>query len=247
MYFLLFVFIIILLFYKYNNIESFQNKQIVVIVPCIPKHLKHLKGLFNSINKQTKKPDKVIISLSETNSPNCKKYENEYRNFLDNDIELKFNCINSKKNSAENRNRAITNYKNIEFISYMDADDEMCPDKIKTITDLMIKHNADVGLHSFDDGKYNKCKKNNKILLPEQIREIEKNDRAHLNIRDISIHHGHITIRPKVLKKIKQDNNFGYGEDSKFVREIIQNGFDVIYTADSLTNYYYQRSATFGK
>ena len=51
----------------------------------------------------------------------------------------------------------------------------------------------------------------------------------------------------KVIQNIKQDTKFGYGEDSKFVRDVIRNGYDVIYTDDKLSHYYFKRSATFGK
>ena len=94
--------------------------KVVVVVPCIPKHLDHLPGLFQSINQQTLHPEKVIVTLSETNNYDCKRFEIKYRPHLDSDIELEFNCIDCKNNSAENRNRAISNYEGIDFISYID-------------------------------------------------------------------------------------------------------------------------------
>ena len=48
----------------------------------------------------------------------------------------------------------------VKYISFMDADDEMCKDKLKLVTDIMEKYNADMGLHSFSNGSSkNKCSK----------------------------------------------------------------------------------------
>lgn len=249
MYLLLFLILVMIYYYSKSKIlESFNsNPRVVVVVPCIPKHLDHLPGLFKSINQQTLHPVKVIVTLSETNDYDCQRFEMMYRSYLDSDIELKFNCIECKNNSAENRNRAIKNYDGIDFISYIDADDEMCPNRIKRMTDLMIKHNADMGLHSFDDGECNRCKTGNRIILADEMREIEKKNNKTFHISTIQVCHGHSMIRPIVIQNTKQDPKFGYGEDSKFVREVIRKGHDVVYTDDSLSHYYFKRSATFGK
>jgi len=245
------VFILLIIFYYYSKskiLESFNiNQKVVVVVPCIPKHLKHLPGLFKSINQQTLLPVKVIVTLSDTNDYDCKRFKMMYISYLNKNIELDFNCIECKNNSAENRNRAITNYDEIDFISYIDADDEMCPNRLKRMTELMIKHNADMGLHSFSDGIHHRCKVGNKIILAPEMRKIEKKNNTTLHISSIQVHHGHSMIRPEVIKNIKQDVKFGYGEDSKFVREVIRKGYNVIYTDDSLSHYYFKRSATFSK
>lgn len=249
---MLVVFIILLIFYYYTKskiLESFNNSSnIVVVVPCVPKHLSYLPGLFDSINKQTLHPTKVIVTLSQTNDYDCKRFEIMYRQSLDSDIDLEFKCVKCKNNSAENRNRAVTNFKGIDYIAYMDADDEMCPDKLKRMSELMKKHNADMGLHSFDNGdNRNKCKKGNRVILAPEMRKIEKENNKTLHLASIPVHHGHSMIKPKVIQKIKQDPYFGYGEDSKFVRDVIQSGFNVIYTNDQLSHYYFNRSATYGK
>ena len=250
MYILLFICLILLYCYCKNKVlESFNNTKpkVVVVVPCIPKHLDHLPGLFKSINQQTLHPVKVIVTLSETNNYDCKRFEMMYRPHLESYIELKFNCIDCKNNSAENRNRAISNYEGIDFISYIDADDEMCPNRLKRMTDLMIQHNADMGLHSFDDGVNQRCETGNRVILAPEMRKIEKKNNKTLHISSIQVHHGHSMIKPKVIQNVKQDPKFGYGEDSKFVREVIRKGYDVVYTDDKLSHYYFKRSATFGK
>ena len=247
---ILFLFICIL---KKNNIKnSFSNNlinkknlknfNIVVVVPCIPKHLKHLEGLFKSINEQTHIPNKVIVSLSETEPSKNEQLRLEYKDKLN--TELEFNCINEKQNAAENRNRAIKNYDNIDYISFMDADDEMCSSKIETIVKLMIKYNADMGLHAYDSGKNNSCKKGSIIKTPKEMKKIEKNCRDTLHISCLNIHHGHVTVTSKLFKNIKQNVNYNRGQDSKFVRDVFENNYRVIYTNDSLSNYYFERSST---
>jgi glycosyltransferase involved in cell wall biosynthesis len=244
------IFIFLFLIYivlNIKNIESFEDKlNVVVVVPCIPKHLKYLQGLFKSINNQTLIPTEVIVVLSETNDYDCKRFESQYREFLKKEIKLNFKCVDCKNNSAQNRNRAIDNFEGIDFISYIDADDEMCDNRLKRVTNLMITHNAEMALHSFSN-EDDPCKRGKKVILPDEIKKIEKKNRDTLHISEILIHHGHITIRPNVIQTIKQDPNFGYGEDSKFVRDVIRKGFKVVYTDDILSHYYFSRSYTHGK
>ena len=246
---LIILFLIVFFYYCKSKVnESFySDSNIVIVVPCIPKHLKHLPGLFESINNQSYYPRKVIVTLSETNESDCKKYENKYRENLNENISLEFKCVEEKNNSAENRNRALTNFDGVDYISYIDADDEMCPERLEIMSDLMDKHNADMGLHSFDNGVNNKCKKGTKVLLKDQMREIEKQNKKTLHLASIPVHHGHSMIKPIVIQNIKQDPKFGYGEDSKFVREVIKNGYNVVYTDDALSHYFFNRSATYGK
>jgi hypothetical protein len=249
MFGLIILFLIVIFYYCKSKVtESFySDSNIVIVVPCIPKHLKHLPGLFESINNQSYYPRKVIVTLSETNESDCKKFENKYRENLNENITLEFKCVENKNNSAENRNRALTDFEDIDYISYIDADDEICSDKLKIMSDLMDKHDADMGLHSFDNGHDNKCKKGNRVLLQDDMRKIEKENNKTLHLASIPVTHGHSMIKPNVIQNIKQDVKIGYGEDSKFVRDVIQNGFNVVYTDDVLSHYYFDRSATFGK
>jgi len=70
-------------------------------------------------------------------------------------------------------------------------------------------------------------------------------DQQNIHLATINPHHAHITLQRKVYDKLGQREAeiWHRKEDSKFVRELIQAGYDVIYTPDILSNYHPQRSA----
>lgn len=243
----LIILIIIILIIKCNKTnEHFEiNNNIYIIIPCVPKHLKYIPKLLKSINNQTTKPTKVIIELSEASNIN-EYYEEKYKHHLNN-IKLEFDSIKIKQNAAENRNRGIYNLisKNInndDYILFMDADDIMCKNKIKRMIFIMKKYNASLGLHAYS---YDKCSKGNNIKNPEEMAEINKRCNNHIHIDCLNIHHGHITVSGDIIKKIKYNitDQYRRAEDSKFVRDVFDNNFNVVYTDDVLSLYYPDRSA----
>tara|TARA_A100001015_G_scaffold303296_1_gene392732 strand:- start:7037 stop:7789 length:753 start_codon:yes stop_codon:yes gene_type:complete len=240
----IFLFIFIIYFYYNYNYESFKNfnPRIAVVIPCVPKHIKHLPKLLNTINQQTRKPNKVIIALSSSNSKNCQEVKT-LKKHLDDKIIFIVDCCKEKKNAASNRNRCLKHCLDVKYISFMDADDEMCKDKLKLVTDIMEKYNADMGLHSFSNGSSkNKCSKGKKIYSPEEMKKIEKSDQKNLHISKVTVHHGHCTISLDLFKNHKQNENMNFGEDSKYVRDTFKKNYKVVYTNSVLSNYYYTRS-----
>lgn len=244
---LLIILIIIILIIKCNKTsEHFNiNNNIYIIIPCVPKHLKYIPKLLKSIDNQTMKPNKVIIELSEALNTN-KHYEDKYKRYLNN-IKLEFDGNNIKQNAAENRNRGIynllsNNINNDDYILFMDADDKMCKNKIKRMIFIMKKYNASLGLHAYS---YDNCSKGNIVKNPEEMAEINKKCNNHIHIDCLNIHHGHITVSGDIIKKIKYNisNQYRRSEDSKFVRDVFDNNFNVVYTDDVLSLYYPDRSA----
>lgn len=239
------VIILLLLFTKTD--EYFEPKRIynvAVIIPCVPSHVQYLAELLKSINNQTVLPKRVIIALSETQRDTCKNTINNLRKILDKRIKLIVNCSANKKNRAENRNRGLDNIKDCEYISYIDADDNMCPSRIEKTIDLIREYNADACLHSYCNS-LDKCSTGNKVLSPEQVKNIEQDNRNHIHLTKIPLTHGHITITKNVIKNIKQNNSNEYrrGEDAKFIRDLFKNNFRVVHTEDALSVYNYERSA----
>ena len=239
------VIILLLLFTKTD--EYFEPKRIynvAVIIPCVPSHIQYLGELFESINNQTVLPKRVILALSETQKDSCNNTANNLRKNLDKRIKLIVNCSANKKNAAANRNRGLDNIKDCEYISYIDADDVMCPSRIEKTVELIKEYNADACLHSYCNS-LDKCSTGNKVLSPEQVKNIEQDNRNHIHLTKIPLTHGHITITKNVIKNIKQNNSNEYRrmEDSKFVRDLFKNNFRVVHTEDTLSVYNYEKSA----
>ena len=240
----LIIFLVIILFFCFKTKEMFNNlnPKIAIVIPCVPKHIKYLKDLFQNINQQTRKPYKVIVTLSSSDTNSCNLVKN-LKPYLDKNIKLIVDCCSQKKNAASNRNRSLKHCLDVQYISFMDADDEMSNNKLKIITDLMIKYNADMGLHSLSNGdSKNKFSIGNKVYSPEQMKKIEKNDRKNLHISNIIVCHGHSTITINLFKNHKQNENIKFGEDSHYVRDTFKKNYRVAYTNAMLSSYYYKRS-----
>lgn len=113
-----------------------------VVVPCYRPHVKYLPDLLDSIEKQTVKPYKVVISSSSMGDailtiPPCS-FPVELVLFVD------------RKNAAENRNIATSKLLDCDILSYIDADDIMHPQRIEAIV-YAFGQEADIVLHSFSD------------------------------------------------------------------------------------------------
>ena len=244
-YIFLVIFFFLMVFYIYSNNEYFSNinPRIAIVIPCIPKHVKYLKGLFKNINKQTRKPYKVIVALSSSNSEICL-HVKSLKKHLDTSIKLIVDCISQKNNAASNRNRSLKHCLDVQYISFMDADDEMSKNKLKIITDLMIKYNADMGLHSLSNwNDINKYSIGNIVYSPKQMKEIEKKDKKHLHISSIIVCHGHVTISLNLFKNHQQNEKIKFGEDSQYVRDTFKKDYPIVYTNSKLSSYYFNRSS----
>jgi hypothetical protein len=87
--------------------------KIGVAIPCYKGHINKLFDLLESIENQTRIPDKVTISCSSTNPefiPIFKKYT----------FPLEFIPTEEKKNAAENRNIASSNLKEKRAIKLLE-------------------------------------------------------------------------------------------------------------------------------
>lgn len=99
-------------------------KSIGIAIPCYHGHVPNLKKLLDSIEKQTRVPDMVAISCSGVEEVPYK--EEDYS------FPLKFILTKDKKNAAQNRNIA-GKYLNTDIISFMDADDQIHPQRTEII------------------------------------------------------------------------------------------------------------------
>lgn len=120
-----------------------------VIIPCIPKHIKFLNRMITSLSLQTRKPNDIIIAISEIN--------NEYSNILEQYLKkIFFNCkvysTESKQKSWENRDRGASLSKS-DYLFFLDADDECHPQRIEIGMDLVINKKAEFIL--FGGGDHN--------------------------------------------------------------------------------------------
>lgn len=238
-----------------KQIDYFFNKTnniISICIPLIPRDIDKISNLIKSINKQTLLPDEIIISLSGYNENNDLQLENKFKHLSIKPLKLIIN--NDTKYAGENRNIA-SSYANGNIIVFMDADDIFTYDAIEKIDYIFKKYNPLSFIHNYEifynlndiDNLLNKKQTNlkHRLVFGDELYNIAENSNTlflpHFNNND-KIHHGHLTINKEILKNIKQNNNLKRGQDSDYVRNIL-NTFGakkntMIYTNDILSYYY---------
>jgi glycosyltransferase involved in cell wall biosynthesis len=180
-----------------------------IAVPCFHGHINNIKNLLNSIEKQTKKPDYVIISCSGINENDIPYKQEDYS------FPLKFITTKCKLNTAQNRNIAA-NTLNTDVISFIDADDIMHPQCVEIIEKAFKENNIVFLVHRFTNNTdfVDTIYDNDKISFDIGKLGISPvgDGCIHLTLNNANIHNGHCSISKKVLRYIK------YGETPKYYR-----------------------------
>ena len=186
-----------------------------VSVSCYVNHLPLLIELFDSIEKQTRLPDKVVVSSSSTTPEKelkiIKKYSFPYEIIY----------TPEHKNAASNRNIAINQLLDMEYISFMDADDIMHPQRIELIMKTIEETDGDIILHNFSyDCNLKPIEKlNYKVneLFVSESGCITSNYNYHL-------HHSQSTVRRYILHFVmfSEDTKYNRKEDCVFCKDVFK-------------------------
>lgn len=204
--------------------------KIAVVIPCFINHIPNLLYLLESLEKQTRIPDQVVISCSSTNEPLILR---EYK-FI-----VKLFVCEEKKNAAQNRNIASSNVSNdIDIISYFDADDVMHPQRLE-ILEYVFNKGINIVLHNFISGSeyehsdYNTYIAYNKFIKTEEYDIIYNNlipapsgcatHKIYYEKMGI-IHHSQVSITKNIFNivKFREDIDSQGKEDSLFCGDILR-------------------------
>jgi GT2 family glycosyltransferase len=216
--------------------------KIGVAIPCYNGHINQLYVLLDSIEKQTILPDKVVVSTSSTK---------EFKNNNIYSFPLEIIVVEEKNNAAKNRNRAASFLTDMDFISFIDADDVMHPQRIEMLLKVFKEHDSDIILHNYFDNnsptndifKNVECKEI--VVRINSLRQHWSGCIEHCNYFDEGIHHGHVSVKKDIFAKIKfpEESEFLTREDCVFCYRVfslpnIRNA----YIANELS--YYKPSCT---
>ena len=208
--------------------------KIGIAIPAYVGHINKLFDLLDSIEKQTRLPDKVVVSCSSTSS---------FTNNKDYSFPLEIILISEKNNASKNRNIAISRLTDMDYVTFIDADDIMHPQRIQILLTVFEAYNSDIILHSYVD---NKCEFQTFERINVRINSLVRCHTGcirHLDFQYINvefIHHGHVTVNRHVLDKIKfpEEHEFLTKEDCAFCYRVF--GLENIqsaYIAHGLTLY----------
>jgi glycosyltransferase involved in cell wall biosynthesis len=198
-----------------------------IAIPCYKGHIPNLFKLLDSIEDQTRKPDMVCVSCSSTTEfpfDKVKKYS----------FPLDVIITEEKKNAAENRNIAIAKLldvsvsvsttdicRNLDYITFMDADDIMHPQRIEILLKLFNERNIDIILHNYQQNEINDLNEFEKIEnenLSFRINEMRQHWSGCIEHVDFhkytyeGIHHSQASVKREILLYIK------YPEEAEFAR-----------------------------
>lgn len=190
----------------------------------------------DSINKQTRIPDKIILVLNE-----YKKYKNDYDEIIKKYPECTYVKINTWEKPGINRN--IGSEECIDgIIIYQDVDDIMHHQRCEFVEKCFDKYNCDLLLHECIQD-YSSNKNNNYNLVNDNVitsdiinGQLEKsvnffnikntinfsyhvgrfNSKGHSNL-----HHGQCCVKTKIIKENKNIwKNYHQAEDLEFVSDV---------------------------
>ena len=205
---------------------------ISVVVPCYPPHQKHIPKLLEQLNKQTLKPDVIIISLSEVSEAEIKERQYSWTSLTE--IPLQVVGQAGKALAAVNRNYGAL-YVYSEYVLFLDADDVYHEKLIEVLHKYICIHEPDAILYHLTEGafdattepvqkKFYESSTLFDIAYPDKKRNSVSemyNDKPQLFLES-TIHHGHSCVRYSVWQECPQDDLKGR-EDSVYVRALLWN------------------------
>ena len=217
-----------------------------VAIPCYYGHIGNLFVLLDSIERQTILPNKVVISISSTGI--------SFENNQTYSFPIEILITEEKQNASRNRNIAASNLGDMDYITFIDADDIMHPQRIEALLEVVKKEDVDIILHNFyDESEYN-------VKIFDKIQNIRVRTHSliqspsgcitHINGYDDSIdkiHHSQVTVKREIFEHVKfpEEVEFQTSEDCVFCYRVFSlPNIKKAYIQNKLS--YYKPSKTFG-
>lgn len=230
-----------------DNIETYESVKIGVAIPAIKRDLIVLNRCLQSIENQTRKPNNVVISLSECTQEDVDKSVN----INDYDLNIKIVTTPEKQNAATNRNKAASLLpEDTDIICFFDSDDEMSPQKIEYTERAIVVNNDDFVVHNYvqlktwkqdymhETFKYKSYK--NSLIKNKFSPELSLNPR--IRLADRYVCQGHLSLKYDVWKDQKYDESITkLGEDSEYCIRLINSDFTGSYIPLKLSIYHNYR------
>jgi glycosyltransferase involved in cell wall biosynthesis len=189
-----------------------------VAIPCYKGHIEVLRYLLDSIETQTRKPDKVVVSCSSCESSDIPSSYFQYS------FPLSILTWSEKRNVSQNRNIAISNL-NTDIVTFIDADDFMHPQRLEVIEQCFLKHDVQMLLHFYETNlkrdflHYSDFPFELNKLYVCPWRSVQHANYLRANI----IHNGQASVRRAVLDRVRfqEGPEFTGREDTFFVGDVL--------------------------
>lgn len=175
--------------------------RVSVIVPCCSRHVRLLPELLDSLSRQTRKPDEIILAVSGITHSALPSLD-----------AAQVICDPVARSSGWNRNRGSEAAVGEVFI-YQDADDVPHPQRVQLIAHLFETYEVEHLMHGY---LYRTGD-----MAPLSIDEAATNS-VYSAEPDAStcVTNGNVSITRSVFDVVKWPERLGTGEDQEFNREI---------------------------
>jgi len=225
--------------------------KIGVAIPAYIGHIETLFKLLDSIQNQTVIPDKVVVSCSSTNKSDLELdcYFEKVKHYS---FYLEIITTEEKKSAAQNRNTAAFKLSDMDYITFIDADDIMHPQRIEILLKVFQEDDSDIILHNYYnseiiDNMMKKIEKYNIKVRPNSLKQCYSGCITHKFNYDKNdkIHHGHVSIKQYIFNLVKfpEEPEFYRKEDCVFCYRVFSlHNIKDSYIANELT--YYKPSNT---
>jgi len=133
-----------------------------------------------------------------------------------------------KKNAAQNRNIAASKLSDMDYITFIDADDVMHPQRIEILLKVFQEHDSDIILHNyfievtFEKNLFKKIDTNEIYIRANSLRQHWSGCIEHINYMDAGIHHSQVSVKNDIFNKIKfpEETEFNRKEDCIFCHRV---------------------------
>jgi glycosyltransferase involved in cell wall biosynthesis len=223
---------------------------------AIPSYIGHIDSMFkllDSIQNQTVIPDKVVISCSSTRKSD---FEFKLQSYFEKIKQYKFffQIITSeeKKCAAQNRNIAAFKLSDMDYITFIDADDLMHPQRIEILLKVFQDKDSDIILHNYHNSEIldsitKKIESHEINISSNSLKQCYSGCISHKYCHDTNhkIHHGHVSIKQYIFNQVQfpEEPEFYTKEDCVFCYRVFSlENIKHSYVANELS--YYKPSNT---
>jgi glycosyltransferase involved in cell wall biosynthesis len=225
--------------------------KIGVAIPCYIGHIDPLFKLLDSIQIQTNIPNKVVVSCSSTKNSDFE-LECYFEKLQQYTFSLEIITTEEKKSASENRNIAAAKLSDMDYITFIDADDIMHPQRIEILLKVFQEHDSDIILHNYYNSEIldnitKKLESDEIDIRLNSLKQCYSGCITHKYYYDTNdkIHHGHVSIKQAIFNQIQfpEEPEFYTKEDCVFCYRVfsLENIKDS-YVANELS--YYKPSNT---
>ena len=205
-----------------------------IAIPTFSGHLFHLKKLLSIISESTVLPKQVSVSISS--------FDEEIA-FDEYPFELIITKTIDRKNPCENRNIAAGKL-TTDIISLIDGDDIPHIKRLEYIIESFNK-GAQAVVHNYHQNSNSSIDWYKTDLQPlsyfhEYVDKVFDGCAFAMNSTNHQDYHcAHISVKKEIFEKIKYNEPIGWevGEDAEYTRQLVNNGINISYIYNRLSQY----------